>query len=746
MKEYNSNYLGLCINNNDPEKRGRVQIFIPHIMPALYDGWNKDGKDIDITCVGPNLTNGLTDEQITKLQQILPWAESASPIVGTSAPGNLITKVGDAIAKVFGYDQSPVSAPNTTNKQDQSALFAKASQIGGISQNEFASNSSSTGKCGVGARSVLGALTNNVSYFSQGIGAGGSSDAGSLTIGGGNNYLSSATTFGGQPLFSPPTSGLSSLPSNPAIGTTVVATGGHTGSGHIQVWTGSGWVSNFSQNPDGGSTVPGTGGILGSSGGVPYDNFTVYTPTQAGAAAMGNTTSSTAMQPPAERVSVSGDQVAGAQTDPTGPIIPADPNNPASGSIDPSVANQVPTGSVTDPVFLQSVKSGMGLSSPTAAANATVAYNTAYQQSISKGATNQQASIVASAIVGNMAQESGFNSSLSHDGGIGYGLLGENQDQLKRMQAYAATKGESVNSGGISTQTQVEALFREPSFIGSSQRSGGFNALLNSNNVSSASDVFAKGYLLPTAATANYQNRENNAFAALGTFSNFTPEQLAQQSAAAAASNLGAQNTSMVMRPNPHGALPTQNLNNTAKGLFTYPAAGAMLWVFFREGNPLYPVYFAASYSNEEWKSAYRQGSNTTGYAPGGENGVFSTGGIMNLGGVGGLSWSNTHSPTDPSKAQQNMMFFGEDGSNMFMGNGYHQIFSKFDRRDQVEGDRWNTTLGYKEDWVQGDHNHVTMGDSHIKIGNCSKEAVDAVTRIQQLIKDSQKHLSDLKK
>ena len=52
-------YLGICINNNDPEKRGRVQIFIPHIMPTLYKGWNEDKQDINISCVGDNLPDGL---------------------------------------------------------------------------------------------------------------------------------------------------------------------------------------------------------------------------------------------------------------------------------------------------------------------------------------------------------------------------------------------------------------------------------------------------------------------------------------------------------------------------------------------------------------------------------------------------------------------------------------------------------------------------------------------------------------
>jgi len=45
MKQYFGNYLGLCVGNNDPEKRGRVQIFIPHIMPALFKDWNEAQED-----------------------------------------------------------------------------------------------------------------------------------------------------------------------------------------------------------------------------------------------------------------------------------------------------------------------------------------------------------------------------------------------------------------------------------------------------------------------------------------------------------------------------------------------------------------------------------------------------------------------------------------------------------------------------------------------------------------------------
>lgn len=129
MKTYFGNYLGIVINNNDPEFRGRVQVFVPHIMPSLYENWNKDGKDITITCVGDNAPQGISSEMLDKLRKILPWAEAASPIIGQSSPGNVSAGLANLISRdlpqnvsagtpggVVGngqyLDQTPSSIPN----------------------------------------------------------------------------------------------------------------------------------------------------------------------------------------------------------------------------------------------------------------------------------------------------------------------------------------------------------------------------------------------------------------------------------------------------------------------------------------------------------------------------------------------------------------------------------------------------------------------------------------------------------
>lgn len=129
MKTYYGNYLGIVINNNDPEFRGRVQVFVPHIMPTLYENWNKKGEDITIKCVGDNIPQGLTSDMVEKLKKILPWSEAASPIIGQSAPGS----VSSALAGVLGAGTESTSvapAATTPTTATESGATPPAAQPG----------------------------------------------------------------------------------------------------------------------------------------------------------------------------------------------------------------------------------------------------------------------------------------------------------------------------------------------------------------------------------------------------------------------------------------------------------------------------------------------------------------------------------------------------------------------------------------------------------------------------------------
>lgn len=95
QEKYNSFYLGMVIQNNDPEKRGRVKVFIPHISITVYEEWNKDKLDKNFVFPDKDLDPDL-DKILPYLKQALPWAEVACPIFGGSASGryNAFTKKG----------------------------------------------------------------------------------------------------------------------------------------------------------------------------------------------------------------------------------------------------------------------------------------------------------------------------------------------------------------------------------------------------------------------------------------------------------------------------------------------------------------------------------------------------------------------------------------------------------------------------------------------------------------------------
>jgi len=111
MKKHYGMHLGIVVNNQDPENRGRVQIFIPHIIPVIGKLWNQNKIDKAFKVIGDNLNDegGLTSGLVKKLKNLLPWAECAAPIFGggTSAVYNPSNK------------QTTISSPYPINVQPE---------------------------------------------------------------------------------------------------------------------------------------------------------------------------------------------------------------------------------------------------------------------------------------------------------------------------------------------------------------------------------------------------------------------------------------------------------------------------------------------------------------------------------------------------------------------------------------------------------------------------------------------------
>ena len=686
MKKFYGNYLGLCINNDDPQKRGRVQVFIPHVMPALYKDWNASGNDIEIQCVGNNLPSSIPAPIIEKLKKILPWSEAALPVMGTSAPGSLINN---------NYDQSPVSNPDcasgTSPYASGGAVFT-----GRNSENAAGGTNGNWGGSLNYISNIVPAGTYNVTAQKE---SGGHAVDSMHNLSSLNAYavdLGVNTTFGGD----------KSRAEQTALQTV----------NNVQIQNGRQTYSSWSQVPtSNGIWTDESNGFKTQviwNGPGHYDHVHVGTRNTGS----GNNNGQTASVANNQTSSVNS---AGCYegTSTSAQVIP----NPLSSPnpIDDRASVAVPTvgntggaltklatdrqsyfaNEINDPVILQrltylaSREVGADINQQTAFIETVVnrAYfgrtsltsvlnNIGYFENDS-GVRSQQISTATQTAFNNVMKGSNLTNLATDNASNDY----KNNNPVADRRIRAGVTGGWLKNGMPSNPNYGEFFYRGNGSDGYSYKAG-----LNADAYAASNGI------------EGVPNRDN-----------------------------------LVMNPDPHGPSAVLNINDMAAGMFSYPAAGSQLWIFFREGNPLFPVYFGASYGEREWASAYRLGSDGVGYKPAAtaDNPAVSTGGTWNMSKAGAIHFFSTTDPTNPLNNERTMMLAGGDGSNITFAEGYHQILSKFDRRDQVEGDRWQTTLGYKEEWIQGNSNSNTFGDVIIRVGNTSQQAANAVDDIINNIK-----------
>lgn len=85
-QQYNGMYLGIVVQNNDPEQRGRVKIYVPHISANVYQSWYQENVDKSFSFPGGNIESDLS-KIIEPLKLVLPWADPALPLVGATGSG-----------------------------------------------------------------------------------------------------------------------------------------------------------------------------------------------------------------------------------------------------------------------------------------------------------------------------------------------------------------------------------------------------------------------------------------------------------------------------------------------------------------------------------------------------------------------------------------------------------------------------------------------------------------------------------
>ena len=100
MKKYYGNHIGIVIQNNDPDKAGKIKVFVPHISSTIYNDWVRASKNKSLKFIGNNINEDLTGI-LDDLKRITPWCDCAAPLTGESSSGrfnnyNLTGSVSDS--------------------------------------------------------------------------------------------------------------------------------------------------------------------------------------------------------------------------------------------------------------------------------------------------------------------------------------------------------------------------------------------------------------------------------------------------------------------------------------------------------------------------------------------------------------------------------------------------------------------------------------------------------------------------
>jgi len=164
--------------------------------------------------------------------------------------------------------------------------------------------------------------------------------------------------------------------------------------------------------------------------------------------------------------------------------------------------------------------------------------------------------------------------------------------------------------------------------------------------------------------------------------------------------------------------------SNKVKGSFAVPSVGAHVWVFFHDGDPLFPVYFAASYGQFDWEQMY-----------GGKSGYDYPGGFENR----SLSATN-ESDIDYYKNKfiinqkgGTVEFVNSDYRESLKISGYNGSFKQFALKTNVElathddqklvlQNQYDTVRGFRNVYTERDLDYIVRGDYYIKTGNLKEE------------------------
>lgn len=738
MKTYYGNYLGICVYDQDPEFRGRVKIFVPHIMPTLYDNWNQTGKNVTIETVGDNVINGLETPIIDRLKKILPWAECAAPVVGGSTVGSYVPSTG--VKNQTGYDAAAYSAvmptdlqTNLTKEQERDLAQFQSNYERNKSRYEEVSK-------GLAAKGV-GMTPEQVAAIHWREGSG--------------NFGKSIAN--GQSLSKP------------------ARLDGRMGTGGATYTAGTSWEQNAVEvmsHKVGEKRAPNNGST--------WDNSTFYT-----FAERFNGTGY-------KKKGIASPYVYSGTTTYTGGKYVAD------GKFDPNVKDRqngvaVLVSSLQAKQSGSTAQSGVSASPPPNVADAQTIPDpsqsvpekpkfAATTSDESKGGVENTKPLDTPPI-STAPKETAFNVS-------GADMEGLNSVFRKRLEGMATEfyqktgKRMTITDGWRSYAVQVKVA-REKGIYGvgkglaarpgTSNHGFGFAADISTKDVNIAKGLgLLSKYGLQTPIVENgskqgpdpgsgkeswhveptglissvlapYKERKQSGYYKGDYFAaaldgNAPPPPAPSDSPAPDELGSSTQLTNEVnttKNPSPTTVAPTDT-SGMPEGLFAIPRPGALLWVFFREGNPLHPVYFAASYGRKEWSAAYGSSSPELHQPnPGDDTArsrtILKNGGLIEL--------------TNTNELQGNLNDIGSSkkdfrGAKVSAPSGAHThwnskgiiTYTPNEYFLQAAGNSYHSCLN-NETHTNGDRNDVTLGDHFVVVGTLTREALDAVEQCSEIIK-----------
>lgn len=176
--------------------------------------------------------------------------------------------------------------------------------------------------------------------------------------------------------------------------------------------------------------------------------------------------------------------------------------------------------------------------------------------------------------------------------------------------------------------------------------------------------------------------------------------------------------------------------SNKAKGSFSIPPVGSHLWVFFIDGNPMYPVYFAASHGTQEWQGVYEFTDYPNSYENKKPNTtetdhnieIYRNKYLINQKG-GTLEFVNTD-----NRETVTLTHYG--GSFISLTNPTSIYLSSANEQHLILGDKFETIRGTDNYYVDGDKDNTIRGDVYKKIGSLDASSVQRWKDLMQDVAD----------